>query len=196
MLKIALTGGIGSGKTLVAAIFGLLGIPVYYADKEAKRLMYRNIELKTKIKTILGKKAYHSNGRPDRKYIAGRVFTDKSLLRKLEGLIHPAVQSDFRLWAERQDAPYVIEESAIIHEIKAQANFDGIILVVADKETRINRVMTRDGSSRKEVLERMSEQLPDENKIKKSDFIINNNGDESLIRQITEIHRILQTRKN
>ncbi|NNK89320.1 MAG: dephospho-CoA kinase [Saprospiraceae bacterium] len=192
MQKIALTGGIGSGKSFVASIFELFGIPVYHADREAKRLMYQNRELKTKIKSIFGKKAYYRNGRPDRRFIASRVFNNKTLLRKLEGLIHPAVQTDFRIWAESQHAPYVIEESALIHEIKAQSNFDKIILVIADKETRIERVMKRDGSTREQVLKRMKEQLPDQIKIRQSDYIINNNGDESLIRQILKIHRNLQ----
>ena len=113
-----LTGGIGSGKSFVAKRFELLGVPVYYADKEAKRLMYQDSQLKSSIKTLLGKKAYHNNGRPNRSYIAKKIFNDKDLLGGINKLVHPAVKLDFEIWAEQQHSKYVLEESALIFEHK------------------------------------------------------------------------------
>jgi len=191
MLKIALTGGIGSGKTLVATLFATLGIPVYNADKEAKKIMNKDRQLKLHIKSLLGNKAYHRNGRLDRQYVANKIFGDKKLLQKINSLIHPIVQTDFVNWANKQSSRYVIEESALIFEINAINNFDKTILVTAEEELRTQRVMRRDKVSRRNVEERIREQWPDEKKINLADFVIDNNGKKSLIHQVLRIHRTL-----
>lgn len=189
MYKVGITGGIGSGKSTVAAIFESIGIPVYYADAEAKRLMYKSKMLKQDIKKLLTEKAYHRNGRLNRPYIASRVFNNKKLLRQLNNIVHPAVRRDFEEWALRQMSPYVIEESALIFEIKAQGYFDSTILVIAEKEIKISRLLKRDKSDRKAIIARMNNQLSDEIKIPLAEYIVNNNGDESLIKQVINIHK-------
>lgn len=189
MYKVGITGGIGSGKSTVAAIFESIGIPVYYADAEAKRLMNKNNALKPQIKDLLTDEAYHRNGRLNRPYIASRVFKDKVLLQNLNNIVHPAVRLDFEDWALRQISPYVMEESALIFEIKAQKYFDSTIVVVADTEIKITRLLKRDKSNRKAILARMKNQLSDEIKIPLADHIVNNNGDESLIKQVINIHK-------
>ena len=191
MYKVGITGGIGSGKSTIARIFESIGIPVYYADKEAKRLMNKNPSLKQAIKLLLSNEAYHKNGRLNRKYIAERVFKDKALLAQLNNLVHPAVRYDFESWAERQENSYVLKESALIFEIKGQSYFDATILVIADKETRIERIIKRDKSNRKAVIDRMNNQLSDEIKIPLADHIVSNNGVNSLIEQVLKIHRKL-----
>ena len=191
MYKVGITGGIGSGKSTVAWIFESIGIPVYYADKEAKRLMNKNQSLKQDIRILLSNQAYHKNGRLNRKYIAERVFKDKALLEQLNNLVHPAVRNDFESWAELQESSYVLEESALVFEIEGQSYFDATILVIADKETRIERVIKRDKSNRNAVIDRMNNQLSDEIKIPLADHIVSNNGDKSLIEQVLKIHRQL-----
>lgn len=189
MYKIGLTGGIGSGKSFIARIFESLDIPVYYADTEAKRLMLKNKLLKNKIKDLLGIEAYHRNGRPNRAYIAGKIFNDSKLLKKMNGLVHPAVRKDFEIWSENQNSPYVIEESALLFEIKSQQQFDKIVLVIADVEERIRRVIKRDKTTRDSVLLRMKKQLKDEKKIPLADFVIDNSGNKSILRQVYKIHK-------
>lgn len=193
MLKIGITGGIGSGKSFVAKIFEMYGIPVYYADKEAKRLMYQSQTLKSSIKDLLGNEAYHRNGRLNRPYIASKIFAEKKLLKKMNGLVHPAVKVDFLKWAERQTAPYVLEESAIIFENGLDKGFDKVILVVADKEVRIQRVMKRDKISKEQVKARMKQQFTDEKKVPLADYIIDNSGGkkDGLIKQLNALHHKL-----
>lgn len=194
--KVGITGGIGSGKSWVARIFNIYGIPVYNADKEAKRLMFRNKALKTKIRQLLGPESFHRNGRINRSFIASRIFNDKKLLKQMNAIVHPAVREDFEKWASAQNAEYVLEESAIIFEESLDKFFDAVILVVADKEIRINRVMRRDKVSRKQVEERMRNQLNDEIKKKRADFIILNDGSTGVIRQVDKVHKsILKLKK-
>ena len=196
MLKIALTGGIGSGKSFVARLFETLGIPIYYADKEAKRLMSFDKALKKDLKALLGPEAYHRNGRLNRKVVARKIFSDKSLLSKINALVHPAVHNDFDLWANRQDSEYVIEEAAIIFETGAYKRFDKTILVVAEEELRLQRVMKRDKVSREQVEGRMKNQWKDSEKLKLADYCIDNNEQQSLIQQVYTIHKdILNTKK-
>jgi dephospho-CoA kinase len=189
MYKVGITGGIGSGKSTVAAIFAELDIPIYYADKEAKRLMNYAKPLKTQIRNLLGIEAYHPNGRLNRAYVASRVFNNKSLLSQLNSIVHPAVRLDFDRWSTEQKSPYVIEESALIFEIKGQGFFDATILVVADKNLRIERILKRDKTSKKAIISRMQNQLSDEIKIPLADYIINNNDGDDLISQVNHIHK-------
>ena len=191
-MKVGLTGGIGSGKSFVAKRFEIMGVPVYYADKEAKRLMYQDQHLKADIKDLLGVESYHRNGRLNRPYIAQKIFKDKTLLTGINGLVHPKVKLDFEEWANKQQSNYVIEESAIIFENKMN-HFDATVLVIAPKATRLNRVMKRDGITKEQVESRMNKQLPDKKKLKLADYVIENDGTgiSDLDKQIKEIHKSL-----
>jgi len=193
LYKVGITGGIGSGKSYVARLFGQYGIPVYYADKEAKRLMNRDKNLKASIKQLLGSEAYHKNGRLNRASVASSIFNDKSLLKKVNALVHPAVKEDFFNWAENQKASYVLEESAIIYENKLTPNFDKVILVIADKDIRIARVKQRDGLSNKQIESRIKNQFSDKKKVSLADFVIENNstGKAALRKQVEKVHKAI-----
>lgn len=190
-MKIGVTGGIGSGKSTVCRIFNTLGIPIYDADSKAKQLMYRNKTLKKSIKILLGDKAYHRNGRPNKKYIASKIFTDKSLLAGVNNLVHPAVARDSQIWHEKQHSPYTIKEAALLVENGSYKLLDRLIVVTAPESTRISRVINRDKISEEAVLKRIKNQLPETAKIKVADYIIDNSGDDSLIRQVWKIHQSL-----
>lgn len=191
MLKVGITGGIGSGKTTVCKIFSTLGVPVYYADDRGKELMNTDPEIRRQLITLFGDAAYTEHGL-DRKYIAEKVFSDKGLLQQLNALVHPAVFKDSFDWFQRHQAdPYVLYEAAILFETGSYKMMDKMITVVAPLEVRIERTMQRDAVSRDEVLERVDKQLSDEEKIKMSDFIIYNDQKESLIDQVMRIHRQL-----
>lgn len=191
MKKIGLTGGIGSGKSTVARIFEVMGIPVYYADDRAKQLMVQDPELKAGIVALFGKEAYRG-GELDRAHIANLAFTDPSLLKKLEALVHPAVLADGERWHEaQQGVPYTIKEAALLFESGSYQALDEIIVVTAPLEVRIERVMKRDQTSRDSVEARIARQLPEEEKAARADFVIVNDGSRSLIRQVWEIHRQL-----
>jgi len=190
MIKVGLTGGIGSGKTMVATIFSDLGVPIYYADQQAKRLMLENNKLKAAIISIFGKEVY-VKGELDRKYLASIVFNDKSKLNRLNSMVHPAVRADFLTWSKEQKADYNIREAAILFESGSYKDCDVVILVTAPEELRIKRVMKRDGSSKKEVKSRIDKQWLDEKKAKRSQFIINNDGSVPLKDQVLKIHKTL-----
>ena len=189
MLKVGLTGGIGSGKTTVCNLFEKLGIPVYYADERARYLMNYDPELKTQIKVLLGHEAYYKNGRLNRAYVAYKIFNDSGLLQKVNALVHPVVHKDSEDWyTSYSEAPFSIYEAALIYESNNQHRFDKIIVVTAPEEIRIQRVMHRDGVARDKVLERINNQLPQEEKDKRADFLINNDGTSSLHIQVKELY--------
>ena len=173
MKIVGLTGGIGSGKTTVANFFKELGVPIYIADAEAKKLMTKNAELQQKIKALLGTEAYQ-NGELNRKYIADLVFKNPEKLRALNSLVHPAVAEDFKKWTNSQNAVFVIKESALLFETGDYKNCDVVILVKASMDERIRRVMKRDAISKDGVMERISHQWSDEKKEILSDYIIEN----------------------
>lgn len=190
MKLFGLTGGIGSGKSTVAAIFNTLGIPVYESDSKAKRLMNDHPEVRKKIKDFLGDEAYGEDGSLNRKWVASQVFSDALLLDQLNSFVHPAVYEDLLEWAghaNRLSAPYLIQESAILFEENLTNRLQGIILVVANKETRISRVTARDEVNREQVISRMQHQWEDAQKIPLSDYVIFNDADRSLISQVKEI---------
>ncbi|MCF8391217.1 MAG: dephospho-CoA kinase [Bacteroidales bacterium] len=188
MIKVGLTGGIGSGKSTVARIFQILGTDVYSADIEAKRLMQTNVSLKNKIIDLLGEQSY-LEGILNTNYISSRVFNDTVLLGELNALVHPVVREDFFMWLqERKDQPYAIQESALLFESEFSTFFDYTVLVTCDLETRVNRIVERDNKSKSDVLARIAQQKPDEEKLKLSDFQIYNQGDELLIPQVIELH--------
>ena len=191
MLKIGLTGGIGSGKTTVASIFNSFGIPVYNSDIRAKYIMNHNIELTNSIKELLGEEAYQDN-ELDRSYVSKQVFTNPILLQQLNNLVHPKVAEDFEKWCkENQGYSFIIKEVAILIESKAYKTLDKIIVVNASIDTRINRVLKRDNSNIKAVKDRINNQISDEERNSYADFIINNDGEESLILQVKEIINLL-----
>lgn len=191
MIKVGITGGIGSGKTTVCKLFEKMDIPVYYADIEAKKLMTSNKTLKRKIKELLGKDAYYRNGRLNRKYVASIVFNDKEKLQKLNSLVHPAVAEDGMKWFDLQKTKYAIKEAALLVENASYKKLDYLIVVTAPVEMRIKRVVRRDKSDYNQVKLRIANQLPEIQKKKVADFIIDNSGDVSLISQVWKIHRKL-----
>ena len=184
---IGLTGGIGSGKSTVAQMFKALGVPVYDSDKEAKALMTNSKSLRKAIIALFGETAYHGQNL-NRKYIASRVFTNKNLLQELNAVVHPAVKDHFKAWVKEQNAPYVIQESALIFEEQNAALYDAVILVVAPEETRLQRVIERDGTTREEVLSRMAHQLSDKEKAQLANFTIQNINLEPTKEQVVKIH--------
>ena len=189
MKVVGITGGIGSGKTTTCQIFEALGAPVYYADFRAKYLMANNTTLKRKIVQAFGERAYKDR-ELNREYLAKEVFGSKEKLSVLNGLVHPAVADDFDAWLdEKKQSPYVLKEAAILFESGAYHNVDVTVLVIAPKETRIDRVSKRDGSSREEIIQRMNNQWTQERKAKLADHIINNDGTQFLIPQVLELHR-------
>ncbi|MDL5513816.1 dephospho-CoA kinase [Arenibacter sp. M-2] len=190
MMIVGLTGGIGSGKSTVGSMFQKLGVPIYNSDVEAKNLMTRSKKIKKDIEALLGKGSY-LNGELNKEYIAKKVFRDKDLLQALNNIVHPAVRRHFKSWCKRQNAPYVIQEAAIIFENGTNDFYDKIILVTSPREIRIQRVVDRDGVTAEAVMERIENQWPDRNKEKLSDFIIENTGLEATQRQVSQIHHKL-----
>ncbi|GIV33092.1 MAG: dephospho-CoA kinase [Chitinophagales bacterium] len=191
MLKTGVTGGIGSGKTTVCKIFELLGVPVYYADQRAKELMQEDKHLAEAIRQLMGPEAY-VEGKLNRQFIAEKVFNNKPLLAKLNALVHPVVTRDVKQWMEHlEQVPYAIEESAILFESGSHRILDTIIVVYAPQAERIRRVQARDQLTYEQVIARMRNQMPDEEKVKMADFVIYNDMRHSLIKQVLAIHHIL-----
>ena len=187
MKVIGLTGGIGSGKSTVAEYFRELGIPVFDSDSAAKRLMNDSEQLRKEISNLFGDKAYQK-GILNREFLAERVFNDAALLEGLNAIVHPAVRREFQEWVAKQDAPYVIQEAAILFEVGAYKLLDEMILVWAPKELRIKRVMKRDSKTREQVLARMDNQWGDTEKTALSDHIIENIHLEETQNQVLAIH--------
>jgi dephospho-CoA kinase len=195
ILKIGITGGIGSGKTTVCHIFETLGIPIYYADDRAKALMVENAELVKQIKNLFGEAAYLKDGALNRQHIADIVFHNPLKLNELNALVHPAVWLDGETWHAAQTyAPYTMKEAALLFESGGNRFLDKIITVVAPVETRIERVILRGGGTMKraDVEARIAKQMSDEEKVKLSDFVIQNDGSQALIPQVMAIHRLIE----
>jgi len=190
MLKIGITGGIGSGKSTVAKVFEVLGIPVYYADDAAKRLMNEDDELKEQIQLQFGHEVYN-NGKLDRKHLAEIVFASPEKLAQLNAIVHPATLLDAERWMQKQTTPYAIKEAALIFESGAQEYLDYVIGVTAPAPLRIQRSMHRDGITREEVIARMDKQMDDTIKMKLCDFVITNNEQEMLLPQVLDLHKKL-----
>ena len=187
MMIVGLTGGIGSGKTTVANYFKKLGVPIYVADVEAKLIMGRSKVVRRELVALFGEKVYHENIL-DRKLIAEAIFNDRDLLAKMNAIVHPKVAAHFKKWCKKQDAPYAIKEAAIIFEHDMQHQYDQIITVVAEKEARIERVLSRDDRSRASIEKIMENQWSDKDKADKSDFIIENHDLDSTEKQVKNIH--------
>ena len=187
---VGLTGGIGSGKTTVANFFKELGIPVYIADTEAKALMNRSKVIKRKLIALFGENAYQ-DGKLNREYLSQQIFNNKDLLQKMNAIVHPKVASHFKRWVKKQDAPYVISEAAILFENGSYKKYDYIITVTAPEHVRLKRVMSRDNSLEKKVKSVMDNQWKDAEKIKLSDFVIQNINLEEAKAQVQQIHKKL-----
>ncbi|MDA0936939.1 MAG: dephospho-CoA kinase [Bacteroidetes bacterium] len=190
MKVVGLTGGIGSGKSSVLEVFSAKGIPCYKADDRAKKLMQEDEELIFKIKKWFGDNIYDAH-RLNRKRLAKLVFDDKNKLKKLNAIVHPAVQKDFQLFLSKQNAPYVIKEAAILFESGGADQCDTIILVTAPEEIRINRVMKRENTDADAVKSRMKHQWSDEKKIPLADFVIDNIDWDQTLKKIEEVHKSL-----
>lgn len=187
MLRIGITGGIGSGKSTVAGIFSVLGAPVYNADDASKRLMEEDEELKKNIIASFGKSAY-VNGTLNRKYLASQVFADRQKIELLNSLVHPATLSDAEKWMKKQQSVYAIKEAALIFESGADQFLDYVIGVQSPAALRISRAMQRDHVSREEVEDRMKLQMDEDEKMKRCDFIIVNDEQQMLIPQVISLH--------
>ena len=190
MLRIGLTGGIGSGKSTVAQIFEVLDVPVYYADTEARRLMNEDKELKSSILKLFGNESYVNNSL-NRKYISSIVFSDPARLESLNQLVHPATKKDGEAWMRRQTTAYAIHEAALIFEANVNDRLDYVIGVSSPEELRIQRAMVRDKISREEILKRMSRQMNEESKMNKCNFVLYNDEQQLLIPHVLELHQKL-----
>ena len=192
MLRVGLTGGIGSGKSTVADIFSVLGIPVFNADLATRQLMEEDEILRTSIKKEFGEEAYINNTL-NRKYLASIVFNDAFQLEKLNAITHPAVIDAAQKWMQQQTTAYVIKEAALMFESASAAGVDLIIGVYAPQHIRIKRVMDRDGVTRQDVLVRIDKQIDEEIKMKLCDFVLVNDEQQLLIPQVLELHEKLIT---
>ena len=185
-IKIGLTGGIGSGKTFVGAIFSKLGIPVFNADDQAKKCMSENEDLKQDIQNAFGDNVFH-NGLLQNKVLADIVFNNNHKLKELNKLVHPVVSQRFDSWSVEQNSRIIIKEAAILFESNSHMDLHKLICVSAQEETRIERVIKRDNTYREQVLRRIEIQMPQNEKEKLSDFVIINDEVELLLPQIIKI---------
>ncbi|SFG74650.1 dephospho-CoA kinase [Pedobacter insulae] len=191
MLKIGITGGIGSGKTTVCKVFETLGVPIFYADIAAKLAMTSDPVLVEGIKKTFGTESYHPDGTLNNKYIAAIVFHQKAELDKLNALVHPAVFKAFENWAATKvyAAPYVLKEAALLFESGSYKQCDKNILVTAPLKLRLARVMKRDQVSEAEVMARMDKQFTDGQKSKMANYFISNSLSDSIILQVLNLHQ-------
>jgi len=189
MIKVGITGGIGSGKTTVCKVFELLGVPVYYADIEAKQILDSNLEVKKNIINTFGNSVLNDEDKIDKKKLASLVFNNKENLEKLNSIVHPAVREHFENWLQQHSTQkYILKEAAILFESGSYKLVDKVIVVVAPLELKISRTIQRDKVTKAEVELRISNQLNDDEKIKRSQFVIHNDEQQLLIPQILNIH--------
>ena len=186
---IGITGGIGSGKSTVSKFIEDLGVPVYDSDFWAKELVNIDENLKSRIIELLGEESYDENGKYNRKFVAEKVFDHQELLLKLNQIIHPAVKIHFENWVNAQNAEFVFKETALLFELKLNESCYQSILVTADENIRIKRVMDRDGRTYREVKEIIDKQMPEVDKVKLADFVIQNNTDLESLKEFT--HQVI-----
>lgn len=198
MKKIGITGGIGSGKSTVCRIFETLGIPVYDADTQAKKIMITDMAVKCQIRELIGKEAYYRNGKLNKDYVSSKIFSNKSLLQGISQIVHPAVNNDSLRWMEQHKLnkmiPYVIKEAALLIESGNYKALDKLIVVTCPEDIRIQRVIDRDKLTYEEVKRKVDSQIAESEKLRFADFIIVNDGTMSIINQVRTIH--MQLTKN
>lgn len=192
MIRLGLTGGIGSGKSTVAKIFEEFNIPVYYADDRAKWLMNQP-ELRKKISAKFGDEAY-KEGKLDRGYLAGIVFKNREALQQLNGIVHPAVGEDYQSWCAYQQSEIVVKEAAILIESGALESVDEVVVVTAPAKIRLERVMKRDGVDEQQVVDRLNNQMTDKQRLEFASYVVDNSGEKMLIPQVKQIIEDLRTK--
>lgn len=189
MMKVGITGGIGSGKSTVCRLFAQRGVAVYDSDSEAKRLMTESVELRRRIAERFGAEAYAADGGLNRSWLAARVFRDPQALADLNAMVHPAVMADFAAWAERQSGDYVVLESAILFEAGLEHSVDRTVAVLAPLELRLERTCRRDGCDREAVRRRMAAQMDDDTLCARADYTVVNIREEDLEPTVAELDR-------
>lgn len=193
MKKIGITGGIGSGKTFVANIFKNLGIPVYDADTAAKQLMNHE-PLRSQLKQLFGNSIYNEQGELNRPVLASLIFNDEKKLDAVNALVHPAVAEHFNEWCNNQKADYILKEAAIMFESGANKELDAVICVSASETVRIERAMKRDNTSAEKIKAIIAKQLNEEDRNKRCNYLIKNDGTEPLLPQVLKIHDLLKAK--
>lgn len=191
MKRIGITGGIGSGKSIICKVFELLGVPVFYADEEAKKLYYNN-DVKATLVEKYGNEIYTIDGKLNREKLAQIIFSNPEELKFINSLIHPLVAEVYKQWCEKfKHLPYTLKEAAILFESGAYKEMDKVITVSAPKDVRIKRIMKRDNSTRAQIEERINNQWSEEQRLAKADFVIYNNDEQLVLPQIIELHQKL-----
>jgi dephospho-CoA kinase len=194
MKKIGITGGIGSGKTIVCEVFRLMGVPVFHADNIARDLQQNDSNVRNALIELLGKDIYNASGILNRENIARMIFNDKELLAKVNQIIHPAVRENFRHWVVNHiKEKYILYEAAILFESGYYKELDLNILILADEDIRVKRVIKRDNISEQSVRERIKNQMPDQEKIRLADYIIENNEKQLIIPQVLELDKLFRS---
>ncbi len=192
--KVGITGGIGSGKSVVAKIFEILGIPVYNSDIEAKKIITTNKEIKSLYIKLFGEKAF-IDGILNRTYVAGKLFNNKKLIEQIQSTLHPLVHEDFNKWSKNQASEIVMNESALLFESGGNKFMNEIIMIAAPEDLRIKRVMQRDGITKEEVLSRIQNQWDDEIKLQNSNYHIISNDKDLVIPQVLKIYNAIKNRQ-
>ena len=195
MMRLAIVGGIGSGKSVVSRMMEIMGVPVYDCDSRAKELMVKNAGIVKELKRMFGDECYDADGALDRKYLASRIFVDERNTKRVNALVHPVVKSDFSSWVEQQNAPVVAVETALLYESGMVDVVDKVLVVWTDKETAITRTMQRSGMSRNQVLNRMEKQMATDDLLLLSDYSIYNGGDNAVMPDVVELLGELKTAK-
>jgi dephospho-CoA kinase len=190
MMKVGITGGIGSGKSVVSKIFSTLGIPVYEADLHAKMLMNTDPDIRRGIIENFGKDAYNNDGTLNRDYLAKIVFEDPAATARINSVVHPAVGRDFIRWSARHDAPYVIKEAALMIQAGSYKQLGCLIVVTAPEELRIQRVVERDSHRTEEDVKKIiARQMPEEEMIKYADYVLDNSGKTPVLNKVLELDK-------
>ena len=187
MVKLAIVGGIGSGKSVVSRMLGIMGVPVYDCDSRAKELMVSDSFIVKELKRMFGDECYDADGGLNRKYLASRIFVDEKNTKRVNALVHPVVKKDFCSWANVQKAPVVAVETALLYESGMVDVVDKVLLVWTEKETAIKRTMQRSGMTREQVLNRMQKQMPTDDLLLLTDYSIYNGGDNAVMPDVVEL---------
>lgn len=191
MVRLGITGGIGSGKTYVARMFREMGVPVYDTDSEAKRLMLEHLSIREELVALLGEDVY-LGGQLNKPLLAGYLFSSPVNASRINTIVHPRVRDDFRTWASLQPLETVALESAILFEAGFEDTVDKVIVVYAPLEVRVRRVMERDHATEEQVRARIAAQMSDEEKVRRADFVIVNDGVQDLLPQIQAVYDALK----